>query len=257
MLNSLAEANLLVALEVAEAHMRKWGLVVSVFYAGAVILLLVPLVVALVGDWHSVGDLHRHIVEAYGYWATWLFVGVFIAGQVLLLVLSVDVTERRLKPRTHVLLSALVAGLFLAVLTSAAVLSIAAALRGDNLSEWMAHILRWLPPVAWILWGIVFYRYSRGEDDSVNRAVSWLLRGSVLELLIAVPSHVIVRRRDDCCAPLGTGIGIASGIAIMLLAFGTSVVFLYKRRMDGLKPKLRLPSRQSVRADFARRFPHW
>jgi hypothetical protein len=217
--------------------MRKWGLVVSLFYAGAVILLLVPLAVALIGDWHSIGDLHRHITEAYGYWGTWLFVGVFIAGQVLLLVLSVDVTQRRLKPRTHILLSALVAGLFLAVLTSAALLSIAAALRGDDLPNWTAHLLRWLPPLAWLAWGVVFYRYSRSTDDSVNRAVSWLLRGTVLELLIAVPSHVIVRRRDDCCAPLGTGIGIASGIAIMLLSFGPSVMFLYKRRMNGLKAK--------------------
>jgi len=217
--------------------MRKWGLVVSVFYASALILLLVPLVVALVGDWQSVGDLHRHILEAYGYWGTWLFVGVFIAGQVLLLVLSVDVTQRRLKPRTHILLSALVAGLFLAVLTSLAILSIAAAFRGDDLPNWMAHVLRWLPPLSWLAWGVIFYRYSRGGEGSVNRAVSWLLRGSVLELLIAVPSHVIVRRRDDCCAPLGTGIGIASGLAIMLLSFGPSVAFLYKRRMDGLKAK--------------------
>jgi hypothetical protein len=34
-----------------------------------------------------------------------------------------------------------------------------------------------------------------------KRATRWLLRGSILELLVAVPSHVIVRRRDDCCAP--------------------------------------------------------
>lgn len=217
--------------------MRKWGLVVSLFYASAVILLLVPLAVALIGDWHSVGELHGHVIEAYGYWGTWLCVGIFIAGQVLLLALSVDVTQRRLKPRTHILVSALVVGLFLAVLTSAAILAVAAAVRGDNLPNWTVHVLRWLPPLAWIAWGVVFYRYSMSTDDSVNRAVSWLLRGSVLELLIAVPSHVIVRRRDDCCAPIGTGFGIASGIAIMLLSFGPSVLFLYKKRMQALKGK--------------------
>ncbi len=217
--------------------MRRWGLVVSLFYAGAVILLLVPLGVALVGDWHTARDLHSHIMEAYGYWGTWLFVGVFVGGQISLVVLGVDVTQRRLKPRTHILLSAVVTGLFLAVLTSAALLSITAAVRGDNVPDWMGHVLRWFPPLAWLAWGVIFYRHTRGRDDSLTRAVSWLLRGSVLELLIAVPSHVIVRRRDDCCAPLGTGIGIASGIAIMLLAFGPSVIFLYKKRMDGLKAK--------------------
>lgn len=215
--------------------MRKWGLVVSLFYAGAVILLLVPVAVALVGDWHSIGDLHRHITEAYHYWATWLCVGLFLAGQILLLALSVDATHRRLKPRTHILLSALVAGLFLAVLTSAALLSITLASRGDNVPDWAVVVLRWTPLAAWIGWGVVFYLYSKEVDSSVTRAVSWLLRGSVLELLIAVPSHVIVRRRDDCCAPIGTGIGIASGLAIMLLSFGPSVLFLYKKRMNSLR----------------------
>jgi hypothetical protein len=217
--------------------MRKWGLVVSLFYTGAVILFLVPLAVALVGNWQGIADLHSHITEAYGYWGTWLFIGVFVGGQVLLLVLSVDVTQRRLKPRTHILYSALLTGLLLAVLTCAAVLSITVAYRGDNLPEWTAQGLRWLPVVAWIAWGLVFYRYSRGGDDSINRAVSWLVRGSALELLIAVPSHVIVRRRDDCCAPLGTGIGIATGMAIMLLSFGPSVLFLYKKRMQSLRGK--------------------
>ncbi len=217
--------------------MRRWGVVVSLFYAAAVILLLVPLAVALVGDWHSVGELHGHVTEALGYWATWVFVGIFIAGQVLLLALSVDVTKRRLKPRTHIILSALVTGLFLAVLTTAAALSVAVAFKGDEIPDWGAHLLRWAPLVAWMAWGLVFYRYSRGTDDDITRGVSWLLRGSVLELLIAVPSHVIVRRRDDCCAPLGTGIGIASGIAIMLLAFGPSVLFLYKKRMESLRTR--------------------
>ncbi len=217
--------------------MRRWGLVVSLFYAAAVVLLLVPLAVALVGDWHGAGELNRHVHEALGYWVTWVFVGVFIVGQVLLLALSVDVTQRRLKPRTHIFLSALVTGLFLAVLTTAAVLSLAVAYRGDNLPDWTVVILRWTPLVAWIAWGFLFYRYSKGTDNSITRAVSWLIRGSVLELLIAVPSHAIVRRRGNCCAPVGTGIGIASGIAIMLLAFGPSVLVLYKRRMESLSAK--------------------
>jgi hypothetical protein len=81
------------------------------------------------------------------------------------------------------------------------------------------------------LWGIVFFLYARRVPQWAARVSGWLLRGSVLELLIAVSCHVIVRHREDCCAPVFTGFGIATGMAIMLLSFGPSVLFLYKKRM--------------------------
>ena len=217
--------------------MRKWGIVVTLFYAAAVVLLLVPAAVLLVEHWKGVATLHSHIIETYSNWATWVCVAVFVLGQVLLLSLSVDLSQRRLKPRTHILISALVTGLFLALLSCGAVLSMALAIRGDRIDDWALSLFRWVPLAAWLGWAVVFYRYSKDTEDSITRAVTWLLRGSVLELLIAVPSHVIVRRRDDCCAPFGTGIGIASGLAIMLLSFGPSVIFLFKKRMERIKTR--------------------
>jgi hypothetical protein len=74
--------------------------------------------------------------------------------------------------------------------------------------------------------------YARKSTNAVTSAVSWLLKGSVLELLVAVPCHVIVRRRGDCSAPAATSFGIVTGIAVMLLSFGPSVLLLYKKRMD-------------------------
>ena len=70
----------------------------------------------------------------------------------------------------------------------------------------------------WIGWGLVFYlACRRGDADAaVTRAVTWLLRGSVAELLVAVPTHVIVRRRDDCCAPAATFWGIVTGLSVLL-----------------------------------------
>jgi hypothetical protein len=42
-----------------------------------------------------------------------------------------------------------------------------------------------------------------------------------------VPSHVIVRRRDDCCAPAGTFWEIAMGISMMLFCSASGVFFLF------------------------------
>jgi hypothetical protein len=93
--------------------------------------------------------------------------------------------------------------------------------------------------VFWVLWAIIFRRVSRFDDPQslLRRATRWLLRGSILELLIAIPSHIIVRRREDCCAPYGTFWGIATGISVMLLCFGPGVFFLFVERFRRLQPK--------------------
>ena len=93
--------------------------------------------------------------------------------------------------------------------------------------------------LCWLVWGFIFSRFAKSDepDSLVKRGTRWLLRGSILELLVAVPSHVIVRRRDDCCAPLGTFWGIATGISVMLLCFGPGVYFLFVERFGRLKPK--------------------
>ena len=91
----------------------------------------------------------------------------------------------------------------------------------------------------WIIWAVIFRSFAKSDDPDalLKRITRWLLRGSILELLVAVPSHVIVRRRDDCCAPLGTFWGIATGISVMLLCFGPGVFFLFVERCRRLKPR--------------------
>jgi hypothetical protein len=93
--------------------------------------------------------------------------------------------------------------------------------------------------VFWFIWALIFRHFARADDPDtlLKRSTRWLLRGSILELLIAVPSHVIVRRREDCCAPIGSFWGIATGISVMLLCFGPGVFFLFVERFERLKPK--------------------
>lgn len=215
--------------------MRRWGVIITLFYAAALLVFVVPGSVLLVSTPHGILDFHKRAMSLYGQWPIWICFAVLVLGEVLLLSLTVDTSERRLKPRTRILVSALTTGFLLAVLTVAAVLSVVMAYWGDNAPGigWFLVVGAFVLP--WLFWGIIFARVCRESNDPVSRAAKWLLRGSVLEVLIAIPSHVIVRRKDECCAPIMTGFAISTGIAIMLLSFGPSVLLLYKKRMESLR----------------------
>ena len=167
----------------------------------------------------------------------WIPVVAVLVSQPLLLFLSVDTSQKRLKPRAHILVSCAVAGVLTALLASGVIWSLGFAARGEDfwkgLFEKEGNVLLFWGAL-WLAWGVVFYLYARNSTAVVERLVSWLLRGSVLELLVAVPCHIIVRRRHDCSAPMVTSFGIATGVAIMLLSFGPSVLFLYKKRLGTL-----------------------
>lgn len=213
--------------------MRKWGIVISVFYALIVVGLLVPAAVLLVSpsNWWT-GGFREGILAAYREWPAWVPIIIVVGGQALLLFLSVDTSQKRLKPRTHILVSCAVGAILIALLTFAVIGSVGVAIRGDKFGEGSFANPFVFFGTLWVFWGIVFYLFLRDSSAIVNRIVSWLLKGSVLELLIVVPSHVFVRRRHECSAPAVTSFGIVTGIAIMLLSFGPSILFLYKKRLD-------------------------
>jgi len=90
----------------------------------------------------------------------------------------------------------------------------------------------------WAGWSIVFsliaFRSGPGRIGMTLHRL--LIAGSVLELLVAVPSHVIVRRRNECCAGIATGFGICVGLTVMIVSLGPSVLILYHRRRKRITP---------------------
>ena len=209
--------------------MKRWGLLITGFYIVVVLLLFAPGFISLADKWGSVGHLLRGSLQAYQEWWLWLWVGIIVGGQALLLFLSVDTAWRHAKPRQHVAVTAALTSFFAAVLTGSALFALEVGVeKGGLFVAKMPSI--WIG--AWILWGVIFYQYYRDSSNAVSTAVSWLLKGSVLELLIAVPAHIVVRQRGDCSAPAVTGFGIVTGIAIMLLCFGPGVLALYKKKLD-------------------------
>ncbi len=221
--------------------MRKWGIVISVFYALIVLAFIVPGAIFLaLYKFEGWRKFLQSVTEAYGEWLLWLLIAAVLISQALLLFLSVDTSQKRLKPRAHILVSCVTAAVLTALLTSGIVWSLGFAIRGEDF--WKSFFdketnLLFFWGALWLLWAVLFYFYFRNSSTVVTRLISWLLKGSILELLIAVPCHVVVRRRHDCSAPLATSFGIATGLAIMLLSFGPSVLFLYKKRLDSYPPR--------------------
>jgi len=216
--------------------MLRWGVVVSGFYAAVVLLLLLPGML-LLGARHT--PAMDEVLEMYLDGFPLLYAGILVGGAALLLFLSVDTAWRRMQPRRHVAVTAGLASFFAAALAFCVLLCFEVAVYADHppplwegredlflataLGAWMS---------LWMIWGTLFYRHYRDSSSAVSAVVTWLLKGSVLELLVAVPCHVIVRQRGDCSAPFVTGFGIVTGIAIMLLCFGPGVIALYRKRLD-------------------------
>jgi cytochrome bd-type quinol oxidase subunit 2 len=220
--------------------MRRWGVVLSVFYAVIVLGILIPWAMLLSGEsQYGVSGFLKDLREIYREGMVWVFTLMVVVSQAFLLFLSVDTTQKRLKPQAHIWVSCAVASALTALMAYGAVLCVGVAMRGDKFLDAneaaigsRAKVLIGVG-ILWALWAVAFYLYLRNKSEVVSRVVSWLLRGSVLELLIAVPCHVLVRRKHECCAPLVTSFGIVTGVAIMLLSFGPSILFLYKKRLDG------------------------
>jgi hypothetical protein len=220
--------------------MRKWGIVISVFYALILLSFILPGFVFFSELPTDHGEFWQTIVEGYQSWFVWIPVGIFLAAQALLLFLSVDTSFKRLKPHAHILVSCTVTAFLMALLTAAGVWSLGFGAIGTRFGKTYFPtdgIILGFCGGLWAFWGILFFFYLRNSSTVVTRLVSWLLKGSVLELLIAVPCHIIVRGRKECSAPMVTSFGIATGLAIMLLSFGPSVLFLYKKRLDSYSPR--------------------
>jgi hypothetical protein len=204
--------------------MRKWGIIITACYALILVILIIP---GLSATWGF------SILDIYSHWLPWVWIGILIGGQAALLLVSVDTSWKRLKPRQHIWVSIATVALLSGILTFAAVCSLSAAVYGDEPSEGYHFLILFFG--LWLLWGGVFFLYAGRLSQWGNRAAGLLIKGSVLELLVAISCHVIVRQRNDCSAPAVTGFGIAAGIAIMLLSFGPSVLFLYNKRMKQYK----------------------
>jgi len=228
--------------------MKQWGVAISALYAVVVTALAFPLWVYLWAD-SSSGEVLADLFDPQDTeWGVWVFFALFVATQAALLFISVDFSGKRLKPRRSLAAAVTATSFAVAIMSLAILANVIVMFTADAVFDWLWFWIA-VPAGLWVGWGIVFFLYRERMSAQMTRTVGWLLNGSVLQLLVAVPTHIVVRERNDCCAPAISGFGIASGIALMLMAFGPSVAFLYQDR-------LRRHERRSLMPLFSK-WPVW
>ncbi len=234
--------------------MKRWALLTVGLYMLLLIALAGPVAcLCFVDEPTRLVDIHEDVYGAafskvvqnapdkwdYLLVSPWMWATVMGLAQAALLVVPVRVASR--KPvTTRWLVWPLLAALAMLLLMTGMMLLV--------VSETLANTSGFkdtpLPVSAiigvcavWSVWAFIFgfYTVRGGRANFMTRLVRSLIAGSILELLVAVPAHVLARTRGYCCAGFGTFWGIAAGISVMLFAFGPAVFVLFARRYGGLR----------------------
>jgi hypothetical protein len=253
--------------------MKLWAAVTVLLYLLVLFALSAPVLLLCYGHWwgpEGGGVTLGEAIKLYADPAYWIWLAVLGLCQVLMLFAPVR-TEKRLPPKRPLLVPILTTGFLLANLVLCAIVCVLClcfadggvmifAIIGEFVADDAGRIWGLLfgpagvvtspgiqfafgvitaTSVFWLLWGLTFYWSARSADPQslIKRSTRWIFRGSIAELLVAVPSHLVVRHRHDCCAPIATFWGITTGLSLMLLAFGPGVYFLFVERANRLRPK--------------------
>jgi hypothetical protein len=217
--------------------MRRWALVTVGLYAAVLLFLASPVAYAAFQS-QAVG------LEIYWFPGLWIWVGLMMLAQWALLAVPVLLESRRPVTRMSLVWSLLAAFVMLLVL-AAGMFAVAwetlahmigqahGATVGSAGDDTVALVVFGAVGVVWLLWAVLFGFYcGRSEPKALmSRVTRFLVAGSILELLVAVPAHVYARWKDHCCGGMLTVWGLAAGISVMLFAFGPAVFVLFARRV--------------------------
>ncbi len=233
--------------------MKRWALVTVGLYVLIMAALAIPLVVAAFGEWPTAELLEgfRNIDAAFDnswfFVTAWVWIGVMALCQLGLLVVPVRVAGGRSVSRRWIVWPVLAACVLLAVLFAAMGLAVWETVQHTS-GTGTEHVLYAIGAVGvvWLGWAFLFgfYTGNREPKTFLSRLVKFLIAGSILELLVAVPTHVLARVRGYCCAGFLTFWGLAAGLSVMLVAFGPATFLLFARRYASV----RRPRRRNRRA---------
>jgi hypothetical protein len=215
--------------KIREVDMKFWVVLTIVLYLLCMSVVVIPLFLTLTKE--------LEVFEIFYY----TLVPILVVAQGVLLLVPVGITRERPVKRRGIVVSAVIVAIPMSILSFGFFYSIALMIWGESsLDKYSDELLTGTALIIfWLVWGAVFMKSyaDRNRLSFTSHLTRWLLRGSILELLVAIPSHVISRHRKECCAPDITLLGIAMGLAVALMSFGPGVFFLFAQRIRKKKAK--------------------
>ncbi len=214
--------------------MKRWALITVVLYATILTILAGPVI--LLAFWSEVDS--EEILAVYTYWPLWVWVGTMALAQAALLVVPVRIAGGRPVTRRWAFWPFLAAFFLLLVMVGAMYLAVYETMEEtSDLDSTVKIIVVSVVGFVWLLWAFLFGFYTGGREPKtcMSRIVKFLIAGSILELLVAVPTHIVARVRGYCSAGIFTFWGLAAGISVMLFAFGPAVFVLFVRRWASVR----------------------
>ena len=94
--------------------MKRWAILTVLLYALALLLLTVPIILLAFGNWgvHNDNQTFKETMQVIAAWQYWLWLGLLMAGQVVLLLVPISLAEKRLPARRKLKVPVIVAGFF-------------------------------------------------------------------------------------------------------------------------------------------------
>jgi len=225
--------------------MKRWAALTVALYVVCISVLSAPVFVFLLSSSRRAADdeLHASLVIFFA-----VIVPVLVLAQAALLLVPVARSQERPVGKRRLSIAAIVVAFLMVVMVFSFLWSLSLLIWGErDFPDGVAWTSLGLVPLMWLIWAIVFYENGVGANarSFTSTVTKWLLGGSILEVLVAIPSHIVSRHREECCAPMFTLIGIATGLSVALMAFGPGVFFLFVNRIRGKRPRQQAPKAES------------
>lgn len=218
--------------------MKKWPFIVAGLYGLALLALSGPLIMfAFLPETFTkppnLSDVREFLTSGW----VWCPIGVMVLAQFALLRVPVAIASRRPVTQRPLLMTILGAAFMMALLVFGAAISLYEMVVKDKGDDRVWVVVAF-GIVSWLFWAFYFNVTTNGAspDAQVAGIKRSLWKGSILELLVAIPTHIVARQRDYCCAGFLTFMGLCCGFSVMLFAFGPAVYFLFVERWKRLHP---------------------